>query len=415
MRIVVFPNSLGLGGSQINAIDLGAEMVRRGHRVTVFAPPGPLRERVLAQGMDHVAAPARPRVRPSPSVVRELRAVVRATGADLVHAYEWPPILEAFYGCRVPSGLPVVGTVMSMGVAPFIPAPVPLVVGTEQIAETERRRRDIVHVIEPPVDLLANDPAETSPPDREQALGTDPEVLVVVVSRLAHQLKLEGLLGAIRAMGRLAEEASVHLAVVGDGPARVQVEQEAARVNGAAGRPVVTMVGEVADPRPWYAAADVALGMGSSALRAMAFEKPLVVQGELGFWRLLTPQTLSGFLHTGWYGIGSGGDGSPALEGLLRELVASPETRRELGRFARTVVEERFSLTRAADLQEEIYTAVLDDPWHARQLGTLGRPVARLVDYEVRRRYARVRGRAAEDDFNAIQAQARSTTGRMSP
>ena len=42
----MFPNSLGLGGSQINAVDLGAEMVRRGHEVTVFAPQGPLREQI---------------------------------------------------------------------------------------------------------------------------------------------------------------------------------------------------------------------------------------------------------------------------------------------------------------------------------------------------------------------------------
>ena len=163
-------------------------------------------------------------------------------------------------------------------------------------------------------------------------------------------------------------------------------------------------MGEVADRGPWYAAGDILLGMGRSTLRAMAFAKPLVVLGERGFWRLLTPESLTQFLYGGWYGIGPGGDGSVTLEGLLRELVASPERRRELGRYSRGVVEQRFSLTRAADLQEEIYSAVLDgDGWQRNQVRTLVRQAAQLVDYEIRRRYSRLRGTSVEDDCNAIQ------------
>ena len=47
-----------------------------------------------------------------------------------------------------------------------------------------------------------------------------------------------------------------------------------------AGRQVVLLTGEIADPRPAYAAADVVVGQGGSALRGMAFGKPLVVVGE---------------------------------------------------------------------------------------------------------------------------------------
>ena len=45
--------------------------------------------------------------------------------------------------------------------------------------------------------------------------------------------------------------------------------------------------------------------MGGSALRSLAFSKPLVVQGESGFWQLLTEATVDDFLWTGWYGVGA--------------------------------------------------------------------------------------------------------------
>ena len=54
------------------------------------------------------------------------------------------------------------------------------------------------------------------------------------------------------------------------------------------GRQVVLLTGEIADPRSAYAAADVVVGQGGSALRGMAFGKPLIVVGEEGFSELLT-------------------------------------------------------------------------------------------------------------------------------
>ena len=67
----------------------------------------------------------------------------------------------------------------------------------------------------------------------------------------------------------------VRLVVVGDGRARGEVTRRAAKVNVAAGREVVLMTGEMEDPSPAYASADVVIGQGGSALRGMTFGKPL--------------------------------------------------------------------------------------------------------------------------------------------
>jgi glycosyltransferase involved in cell wall biosynthesis len=294
---------------------------------------------------------------------------------------------------------------MSAAVAPFLPRGLPLVVGTEQL----RRQvladgyRDVT-LIEPPVDVEANSPSFDPGAFRSEH-GLDPErVLVVVCCRLVRELKLEGLLAACDAFGELVRDGEqVQLAIVGDGDARPEVAQRAGRANARAGRAAVVLTGELADPRPAYAAADVVLGMGGSALRGMAFGKPLVVQGERGFWKACTPGTVSEFLANGWYGLGAGSDGVARLKGELGPLLADPGYRTTVGRFSRQLIVERFSLLSAAHIQVNIYhrAAALRRAPYASDLTRL---VGLLAIYKVRRRIERLRGRQAADDFNALRA-----------
>ena len=305
MRVLVYPHDLSLGGSQLNAVEIAAAVRDMGHDVLLFGAPGPLLPRVRALGLEFVAAPPS-RTRPGLATVRALRSLIRHRGIDVVHGYEWPPTIDLCLASAGTSAVPV-STVMSMAVAPFIPRGLPLAVGTEQIAQTEvRRGRGDVVVIEPPVDLAENDPrADYGAQAFLAGLGVLPGSTVVVsVSRLAHELKLEGILTAISVIARL--DGQVQLIIVGDGPARPIVQAAADEANRTAGRRAVLLAGELADPRPAYASADIMLGMGGSALRALSFAKPLIVQGEQGYWRTLTAETVSDFLWQGWYGVGDG-------------------------------------------------------------------------------------------------------------
>jgi hypothetical protein len=148
---------------------------------------------------------------------------------------------------------------------------------------------------------------------------------LTIIGRLARELKQEGLLSVCDAVGSLAADGvRLQVAIVGDGPVRPLVEEAAAAANARAGRRVVALAGQLADPRPAYAAADVILGMGGSAVRGLAFGKPLIVQGERGFWELLTPDSAAKFLRQGWYGLGTDADGrtegARRLKTILRGL-----------------------------------------------------------------------------------------------
>jgi glycosyltransferase involved in cell wall biosynthesis len=268
-------------------------------------------------------------------------------------------------------------------------------------------RRGPTEVLEPPVDTEDNHPDfDGSGFRRDHGLGGGP--VVVLVSRLATELKLEGLVRAIGAAELLADT-GIELVVVGDGPARDRLERMAEAVNRRVGRRTVLLTGELFDPRPAYAAGDVLVGMGGSALRAMAFGKPVVVLGEQGFAALLEPATAERFLWHGFYGLGSGEVGPESLAALLRPLVDDADRRAELGTFARELVEKRFSLTAASSRQEELYERWLAaPPARAALLRDAATTSLRLFDYKVRRRVDRLRGRHATEDFNTTATIART-------
>src|SRR5664280_2144585 len=63
LRVLVLPLDLGLGGS-INAVELAIAVRKRGHDVTVAAPPGPLVDRLQQADTPYVPVTAPPSRKP---------------------------------------------------------------------------------------------------------------------------------------------------------------------------------------------------------------------------------------------------------------------------------------------------------------------------------------------------------------
>jgi glycosyltransferase involved in cell wall biosynthesis len=404
MKVLVYPHTMEIGGSQLNAVQVAGAIRDRGHEVIVVSPPGPLVARVAAMGLEHVEVPPH-RSQPSPAVTRMLGVLVRRRAIDVVHGHEWPPIVEAFLGAGLPGSAAVVGTVMSMSVAPFLPRGIPLTVGTEKIrqAAVAAGYRHVT-LLEPPVDTTADHPSAAGSGFRAAHNIRSDEILVAMVCRLVPDLKLEGLLSACDAVGQIdLTSRHVRLMIIGDGPARARLAAHAAEINATIGHQAILLAGEMSEPRPAYAAADIIIGQGGSALRAMAFGKPLVVIGEDGFSELLTPESVPTFLRQGWYGLGPGsrGTGISALRSALQALIASAQLRRELGSFGRRLVEQRFSLTRAANTVEEIYQSAIHNRDAARlRLVDAARCTAGVARYKVQRKYRRWVGTVSAEDGN---------------
>lgn len=393
MKVLIVAHRLELGGTQLNAVDL-AHRAQRDHGIDVLfaAAPGPAQSWVTDRGLelrllpDSKTSPNRPRI----AAIEELASEFQP---DLIHVWDWPQCFDAYPGAYLRKRTPMLCTCMGMVVPRFIPRQLPTTFGTRQLVERARQSRSgEVALLEPPVDLEANSGRDV---DRERiraswGVRTD-EVLVTMVSRLETWLKLESLLRGIDAVTELSGRQPVRLLIVGEGSAADQVRERAAQANSRAGREVVTCLGGMSDPRPAYAAADIMLGMGGSALRTMAFARPLVVMGERGFSRVLDESTVQTFLHQGWYGLGDGTFDD--LVGQLQPLVEQPELRCRLGALGLQVVRQHYGLeTAAAGLVDYYRHVAATDVPPTRALAEATRTGALLVARAARDRYRSLRG-----------------------
>lgn len=372
LSVVIGLEGLALGGCPINALDLGRSLRASGHRVSVFA----IDEDVKVSLLPYAASCGfDPRVLPSEGGVvgraRQIRSFAEEVDADVVHVFgPWLGPAASIAAATRTKQVAVV-TNWTMENVYFTPRYTPMIVGTNRLAEDLRSRwPGQVWLMEPPVDLVA----DSSDPQRGFAFRseyglTGDVVVAVVVTRVDAHMKAESLTYAIEACARLANP-RLRLVIVGDGDAFPAIHRLAMAVNRQLGWTGVVLTGALTDPRGAYDAADICLGMGGSALRALAHGKPLVVLGENGFARPFDPSTTSHFYQVGFFGAETQLDPVGHLAREVDRLVGSRD-REALGSFGLNEVRRRFGL--------EVMTARLERIYHD-SLASMPSRTVRLTD-----------------------------------
>jgi glycosyltransferase involved in cell wall biosynthesis len=364
LKLLVFAHRLELGGTQINAIDLAAQLRdKHGFDVIVFATEGPALQLLCRKKLTFVPAPD-VRWHPSAKRMKSLRKIVQQFQPDLIHAWDWWQGIEAYLGVHLPYRTPLVITDMMMSLTRVLPRHVPTTFGFEGLRQqADQAGWTKTHALLPPVDIVENAPdaVDGGAFRREYGVGTD-EIAVVSVSRLAEYMKAESLVQAIAAMDHLAGELPLKLVIVGSGEGRPRLEAQAYQVNERLGRKAIVFTGALSDPRPAYAAADIVMGMGGSALRGLAFAKPVVVVGTDGFARTFSPQLIDLFQRTGMYGYGDGAGRNSALQDALRTLAMNPRQRQDLGEFGRSFVVSHHGLEEVASRFAEFCREAATEP-----------------------------------------------------
>ncbi len=365
MKILVFAHWLEVGGTQVTAIELTAALRDlHGHEVVYFATPGPMLKLVKEKGLRFLPAPAA-EFHPSPARMRTLHRLLRRERFDLIWVWDWWQCLDAFYVAHLWWRVPMVVTDMTMNLSRLLPKMLPTTFGTpdlvQQATAAGRRRLELIL---PPVDMHRNAPAAVDyAPFRAKYGLSEAEITLVMVSRLCNSMKAEGLRRTIEVVRTLGRELPLRLVIVGDGDARASLEQLATITNRELGRPAVVLTGALLDPRPAYAAADIVIGMGGSALRGMAFGKPVIVVGEKGFAAAFTPESADYFYRNGIYGVGNGSSDDERLLQEIRRLTDSPAQLQQLGEFSRRFVLEHFALEAVtARLESFLCASVADLP-----------------------------------------------------
>lgn len=361
LRVAFVLEGLAFGGCPVNAVNLAVELRRRGHHVHLVAVDEDVRVSIQP-----LVAKAGLELEVVPRDVglwgraAQLRRVLDRRDLSVVHVFA--PWLGRPAALAVGTDPTRAVVVLNWNMENQFPTTgrTPLVVGTRELRDEalERLPGGSVWLLEPPVDLAADRPDPDAGAAFRAAYGIAPDApLLVLVGRVDRTMKLPGILRALRTVEEL-DDGRLQLAVVGDGDAMELVRRRAEEVNGALGRPAVVLTGSLDDPRPAYAAADVGLAMGGSALRALAHGTPLVVLGEGVFSKVFTPSTLEYFEVAGFYGHADPASEVDRLPEQVSQLLEDGE-RHLLGRFGREVVEERHGIQAAADLLEAAYGEAL--------------------------------------------------------
>lgn len=364
MKILVFSHQLVIGGTPINAIDLATALRdQHGHDVVLFAAPGPLLSIVKQRGLRYLPAPEA-HWHPSPARMKALRAAVRSERPDVIHVWDWFQCLDAYFSVHLAMRVPLVVTDMMMNVTRVLPKKLPTTFGTQELVDLARATgRGPLRYLPPPVDIDANAPGAVDTQAFRAQFGIDRSAFnVVTVSRLANCMKAESLMRTLEVVAALGRKLPVRFVIVGDGQARAELQAMADQTNAALGRNAVVLTGELVDPRAAYESADAVVGMGGSALRGMAFGKPVIVVGEGGFSRLLEPGTAAYFSYKGLYGIGARGAGNEALAADLSRLAASPALTKELGAFARRFVVDQYSIAKVSTELSDLFRMAASEP-----------------------------------------------------
>jgi glycosyltransferase involved in cell wall biosynthesis len=183
---------------------------------------------------------------------------------------------------------------------------------------------------------------------------------------------------ANRAMAFLVD-ANALLVVVGTGTEETRLRAIASSVNQTVGQTMIHFTGALSDPRQVYAAADIMLGMGSSAARALAFGAPLIVQGEQGTAELFEPQTATALFRRSFWNPHQEADPTVLLAGLVRRLLDEPRRRGELGGFGRRFAIDNFSLSAMAEKLACVYDQSLGEYGRMDWLRDLNRELPLLA------------------------------------
>jgi glycosyltransferase involved in cell wall biosynthesis len=363
MRVLVRVNELGLGGTQLNAIDFAIAARAHGVHSTIVGyretlpPQGPsLLDVASDRGLPIEILDEIPfgGLRGRLQRMQDLRQLADRHNVDLVHAYGAWSARRAYWGpCRF-GRRPIVITVYEMYLPSHVYRRPHLIVGTTHMYEVYEPTRGNVHLISPPVDVNRDAPG-VGLDDLPQALvNPTGNLRLVIVTRLDDRMKAHGISLTMRAVQRL-NRGDVDLVIVGGGPAEERLRAEADAANERLGRRAIVMTGPMADPRPAYSSADVMLGMGGSAARSLAFGKPLVAVGEHGWSRRFTPESAREIFRDSFWSEEVIEDGESHLLKELDPLLTSAAERLRLGQFGRRFAEENYGLEAMTDRLVSVY------------------------------------------------------------
>jgi glycosyltransferase involved in cell wall biosynthesis len=369
-----------LGGSEIEAQRVSAELIGRGHRVLVLTSGGPPMPPVR-DWVDPAGVPVRILTRGARGRWKDIQFACRVAWTLWRERRNYNFVYFLMQGLHLAAGLPVARAlgkpiVMKVGGSAVIPRIRASRIGRLELrwlrqwaarllilnegmareAMEEGFTREQMLWMPNPVDTEQFRPCAAEEVARLRAgFGIPPEALVAVyVGRLSHE---KGLLELLRGFAMAARQAPRALLVlVGDGAMRGQLEATAAQLGLAPSQVLFTGRVDVAKVPEWLRASDVFTllspneGFSCALAEAMSVGLPSVVSDIPANAQLV---------DDGVHGLLTAVGDDAAMAGALARLFRDPALRARMGQAARQRIVENYSTGQIADRYEALFAEVL--------------------------------------------------------
>ncbi len=313
----------------------GVEML-----VIAYLGDGPLRQQLNDAGVQTLLLPGAGGIQPQR--IWQLRAALRRFGADVVHTHHLGPLLYGGLAARS-LGVPIVHTEHSVEwaerprlrlLAALASHGVTVTAVSEAVAQARQTH------VPPPVQVVDNGvPVRERVPAMREAvraeLGLPLDAPVIgCVARLAAEKNHALLIAAFAQV--LAARPDAHLLLIGDGPERARLEQQAAACGGNVHFLGLRQdVGRLLQAMDMMALASEREGQPLALLEGMGAALPVVATAVGGVPLLL---------RDGAGTLVPAGDMTAMAEGLLA-LVTRPELARSMGDTGQALVARKYSET----------------------------------------------------------------------
>lgn len=357
MRIVELVNNLQFGGVERQVVDVAGAFQDRGHdvRVLCLRGSGPLAPALQDRGVEVLAL--QKKEGPDLGVFLRMADYLRRNRIDVVHSHN--PLVHhyAVVASRL-AGVPVVFNTIH-GIDNLASPP-----GFAEKLYAAMIRWSDASVAVCPMAHRAFIAGGVIPPDRlitinngisqaaylklEQRISGDGNIVFGIVGRLVPVKDHSLLLDAFQRL--LQRQPACRLRILGDGPLRESLEQQAQR-NGI--KHATEFVGYSADVPAFLATVDVAVltsvseGLPLSILEAMAAARPVVGTAVGGMPDLIEEGV------TGW--LCPPGDPDGLASALGQAVAAGRDRLASMGARARELAADQYSLDRMIDEYENLF------------------------------------------------------------
>jgi len=357
------------GGSGVVATEMGLALARRGYEVHFIAHRLPFRLRTFASNVFfHEATPANyPVFEQAPynlALTTKMVEVAENYSLDLLHVHYAMPFAASAYLARqlmLPRQLGVVTTlhgtdITVVGVEPaFFRVTKFSIESSDRVTAVSRflkERAEGSFGITRPIDVIYNfvDPQVFSP-RRRSGLRLAP-ARTKVIMHASNFRPVKNIPAVLQVFSEVRKQVSAKLVMVGDGPEKAGAEQLARELGVQRD---VLFLGNQDMMEELLPLADVFLLPSSSesfglvALEAMSAEVP-VVASDVGGLPEVIEHGVTGFLH-----------GPGHVQGFVSsvlKLLTDDKLRHSMGRRARRVAKERFSVDEMIDRYIAVYDSL---------------------------------------------------------